>query len=582
MAELIFSNNASSTTSGSILSTDTVVNVSSGTGILFPQPLAGQEFIATFIDQPTGTLREIVRVTNVTSDTFTIRRAQEGTSAQAWPAGSIFAHLHTAGAMDAFLQIADLGATSIVYTGVDTGIINLINVQSCIPVLDALIPNTLLNITISNTNTDISSMTVAPDNNIYPIQRADGNGLQINDIIVGQKALFVFTGTAFQLTNYKPILSGLFSYPLDYWAGIFTGSATQFIANIKATVGFPYPAGLIISGLTSQVNTGALEVCVNNGPFVNLIQMDGSPFVGPVTGPPAVVAEFHNLQTMIQMISDGANFRVTGYNWLGTGGGSGGGTPPVVPTPTFTYGVSYESVYVQTTSTRQTLPTVQYVPTFNIVGVTKESYGTIWNSIVTYVTPWWTTNVVANVDLLLSSFFQRGAASGPSFVYGDVGSLYAVVGGSGHGPGPFPTPSGFVGTVDFTGVTMPGYGPHWQLLCSMFIPTYDSGSPNGISANSGTVQFFQRLDNTSPIYGAAVGAFYVDMSRSSSGLQYADTYLNTGIDPITGNFNPSLAKRMGDLGGTWLKVATVTISNGGVLGIDPYNWVSADFYQRIT
>src|SRR5277367_76548 len=105
MPTLIFGNNASSTLAGSITPTDLTVNVSGGTGAIFPQPHIGQQFIATFIDQLTGTQREIIHVTNITVDTFTIVRAQEGTVAQTWNAGDIIAHLHTAGAMSAMLQI---------------------------------------------------------------------------------------------------------------------------------------------------------------------------------------------------------------------------------------------------------------------------------------------------------------------------------------------------------------------------------------------------------------------------------------------------------------------------------------------
>src|ERR1700733_15358770 len=121
MSIIIFGNNDSTTITGSITSTSLSVNVASGTGAQFPQPntALSQYFIATFIDQATGTQREIVHVTQVLGDTMTIVRAQEGTTAQAWNVGDIFGHLHTAGAMTAMVQKTDLNDSSIIHAGVD-------------------------------------------------------------------------------------------------------------------------------------------------------------------------------------------------------------------------------------------------------------------------------------------------------------------------------------------------------------------------------------------------------------------------------------------------------------------------------
>ena len=98
MSIIIFSNNDSTTIVGSITSASLSVNLASGTGAQFPQPNVslGQYFIATFIDQATGTQREIVHVTQILGDVATIVRAQENTTARAWNVGDIFAHLHTA------------------------------------------------------------------------------------------------------------------------------------------------------------------------------------------------------------------------------------------------------------------------------------------------------------------------------------------------------------------------------------------------------------------------------------------------------------------------------------------------------
>lgn len=97
MSTLLFSNNATTTIAGSISNVATAVNLSPGSGALFPALSAGQVFIGTFVDAATGLLREIVQVTARSGDTLTIVRAQEGTTALGWTAGDIFANLWTAG-----------------------------------------------------------------------------------------------------------------------------------------------------------------------------------------------------------------------------------------------------------------------------------------------------------------------------------------------------------------------------------------------------------------------------------------------------------------------------------------------------
>jgi hypothetical protein len=573
MTELIFANNASSTTSGSILPTATTVNVSMGTGVLFPKPLGDQVFIASFIDQLTGTIREIVHVTNVTLDTMTIIRAQEGTNALAWPAGSIFAHLHTAGAMRAFFQEDDIPESSIIYVGVDTGVRNVVSVQATDPPIPtAPIPvNTLLSITIANSNTDVANMVVAPDPKLYPIERADSNVLHPNDIMIGQKALFIFTGIAMQLTNYKPLSPPDFKYPLDYWAGLFTGTPTQFSANVPAVVPYPYPAGLIITGLTSQINTGAIQVQVNNNPYVDLLYMDGSAFVGPGPGaPPDPPAEFHNLHTMLMMISDGTNFRALGSSWITLGGGGSagsGGTPPapVVDPSIFTYG-NYKSVYVEEVSLLQTLPTEQYVPTSSIVKVPKESYGAApqWQRLATWTNQWWLAPGQSNFDVITTNIFQRGSLLVTDFVYGDVGSLYAECYGA----------PGFAGTQDYTGRTMISYGPNWQAICYVNMDVID---PSGGPALAASLFLYQRLDNVNPVYGMAPGAIFIQGS-SQSGSPTQDTVAMT--TPVGTSYK---GKTMGELGGTWMKIGTFTENYGGWSQADyVVKWYKFDIYQRIT
>lgn len=82
-----FANNATTTLFSSVLMSDTQIIVSPGGGALFPAAGGSNYFMVTVVDIATGLL-EIMKVTNRSGDTFTVVRAQENTTARAFPAGS--------------------------------------------------------------------------------------------------------------------------------------------------------------------------------------------------------------------------------------------------------------------------------------------------------------------------------------------------------------------------------------------------------------------------------------------------------------------------------------------------------------
>ena len=82
----LFTNNAATTLASSILVGDTSLTVSAGTGALFPTLAGGAYFYCTLSNTANTTI-EIVKVTARSTDTFTIVRAQDNTSASAFTAG---------------------------------------------------------------------------------------------------------------------------------------------------------------------------------------------------------------------------------------------------------------------------------------------------------------------------------------------------------------------------------------------------------------------------------------------------------------------------------------------------------------
>ena len=97
----LFTNNAATGMVYPISSSATTLIVNGGSGSLFPAPTGGNYFMLTLISQLTGNM-EIVQCTARSGDTFTIVRAQEGTTAQSFAIGDSVQLRITAGSLQAF------------------------------------------------------------------------------------------------------------------------------------------------------------------------------------------------------------------------------------------------------------------------------------------------------------------------------------------------------------------------------------------------------------------------------------------------------------------------------------------------
>lgn len=86
MAVAVYTNNATATLSSSITAAATSLTVTSGQGALFPSTASGNYFYVTLVDN-VGAV-EVVKVTARSTDTFTVVRAQDGTTASAFSSGS--------------------------------------------------------------------------------------------------------------------------------------------------------------------------------------------------------------------------------------------------------------------------------------------------------------------------------------------------------------------------------------------------------------------------------------------------------------------------------------------------------------
>ena len=96
----LFSNNAYSSLAANASNVTTTLTLATGTGARFPLPTGGDYFLLTLVGLDTNTNEsswEIVKVTARATDTLTVVRAQEGTSAVAWNSGTRVESRATAG-----------------------------------------------------------------------------------------------------------------------------------------------------------------------------------------------------------------------------------------------------------------------------------------------------------------------------------------------------------------------------------------------------------------------------------------------------------------------------------------------------
>lgn len=107
--QLLAANNASTLLVSGISAASTTLQVSTGTGDLFPSPVPGTSYFkATLTSLAAGKTKEIVHVTARSGDTLTITRGQEGTAAASWDSGASVANLFTAGTFNDLAQQMDI------------------------------------------------------------------------------------------------------------------------------------------------------------------------------------------------------------------------------------------------------------------------------------------------------------------------------------------------------------------------------------------------------------------------------------------------------------------------------------------
>lgn len=228
MSKVLFSDNAATVLATGIGVGATGCTVSGGTGAEFPSPnpTIGTYFFLTFVAAANVNVKEIVRCTQRTTDTFVITP-----TVNAWLAGDTVQLSDPAEAFEQLAQFDDLQAQAGNYA-LDTGAANAY-VVSPTPAIGTPIPGAPIRWLAGHSNTGPSTF------NGQPLVLHDGSALAANDVV----AEGIYTST----WN-----TALVAYQLD-------GVVVTSFGQLAGTIGnAQVPVGAVLQFLAQILNNAAL------------------------------------------------------------------------------------------------------------------------------------------------------------------------------------------------------------------------------------------------------------------------------------------------------------------------------------
>lgn len=288
MSILLAANNAESQLAAGISAVALTAQLTPGTGVLFPSPNAGQYFKLTFLDAASTQLREIVHVTNVTGDTITMVRGQEGTTAKAYLAGDIAGELFTAGSFQALVQAEQLQAGSYTKASAVGGTANAIT--ATLPsTLTTLVDGLTILVPATAANTGAAAIVVTlgvTAQSSVPIVKSANQALAAGDIPgAGYPAVLTYSSAygAFVLNAVASgFLSNQVNVPILDSAGVqrmgfASGGATSVQGQGTSPINFKNGGGTLIGALSATGMLSVLADAVSAGDVPRFGQMNARP-----------------------------------------------------------------------------------------------------------------------------------------------------------------------------------------------------------------------------------------------------------------------------------------------------------------
>lgn len=258
---LIFGNNEKTTLAAPINNSVTTLTVFPGSGTNFPHPSAGQYFVLTLVDAATGLVNEIMWVTNVTGDTFTIQRGKENTTAVSWLANDFVRCFPTAGTQATFIQ-PDQAQSGTYEFAVAGGTVNALT-ATITSMLTALPDGMPITIKASGANTTSATLVVTLGSTILgasPIVKGNNQGLVAGDIpAAGYPISLIWNATLSSWVLSNPVV------PIDI--GIVGASSDLFANNLTSGTTLNFTASEMIITTSSQKQSIKL---INYNQTINL------------------------------------------------------------------------------------------------------------------------------------------------------------------------------------------------------------------------------------------------------------------------------------------------------------------------
>lgn len=255
MSELLYANNATTTLAVGLNTTVTTITVATGGGALFPNPGAGQFFVATLTDAATGLFNEIVYVTARSGDAMTVIRAQEGTGARNWLVSDVFANYWTAGSTLTFFQGQTYAGNPNGFVAGNAGVAG--GTQGDVP--DVLWDST-------NSTFWVCTTTGTPTTAVWTVVASGGGG--------STYWLGTSTGSANAQVVTTPALMTSFptGQPFDFEPGYANTGAATIRVGAFGTFSFRKPGTSGPVALTGgELIVGVVTPCVFDGTYVQIV-----------------------------------------------------------------------------------------------------------------------------------------------------------------------------------------------------------------------------------------------------------------------------------------------------------------------
>jgi hypothetical protein len=209
MGKPLYTNNAYSALAVAIIPTTTVLQLTAGTGQLFPSPTGGDYFYVTLISISNPETMEIVQCTSRTGDYLTVVRGAEGTQPNTFNISDNVQLRITAAGLNTFASPI-IPATNVTY--VPSGTLTATNVQTAIDQLEVQI-----NTGISNAKQEYQTATA--NQTIFTISSFT--------YVIGSNTLFVYVNGSKQVKSLNYTESS--TSTVTFSTGLNVGDIVEFV-----------------------------------------------------------------------------------------------------------------------------------------------------------------------------------------------------------------------------------------------------------------------------------------------------------------------------------------------------------------